>query len=82
MTWRIISESRCGRLKNSPELFPSPSSREGFLSKVATLTSTIVIIEEVGGEIVRFLRTSDMRQPLTEEMLERMAKVRERHLWI
>jgi hypothetical protein len=47
---------------------------------VATLASTIVIIEEVGGEIVRFLRTSDMRQPLIEEMLERMAKARERHL--
>jgi hypothetical protein len=44
------------------------------------LTGTIVIIEEVGGEIVRLLRTSDMRQALTEEMLERMAKVRERHL--
>jgi len=54
---------------------------------MATLASTIVSIEEVGGEIVRFGESasqpiSDMTQPLTEEMIERMAKQRERHLCI
>jgi hypothetical protein len=69
---------QCRRLKNSPELFPSPSSREGFLSEVATLASTIVSMEEVVGTVEESVSEliSDIRPPLTAEMLERMATER------
>jgi hypothetical protein len=73
---RIMNQ--CRRLKNCPELFPSPSSRESFLSEVATLASTIVSMEEVVGTVEESVSEliSDMRPPLTAEILERMATER------
>lgn len=73
---RIMNQ--CRKLKNCPELFPSPSSRESFLTEVAMLASTIVSMEDAVGTVEESVSEliSDMKPPLTAEMLERMATER------